>query len=75
MKPQTMAQKISITIAIISYLASIACAVATVYWQWQVGGYSPVSASLGASVVFFLGVGIVLHVIGRADLPDLRIPR
>ena len=72
---KNMAQKISFVIAIISYMASIACVVATIYWHGQVGGESPIVASLGASVVFFLGVGIVLHVIGRANLPDLRIGR
>ncbi|MCW8890942.1 MAG: hypothetical protein OQL20_09815 [Sedimenticola sp.] len=30
-------------------------------------------ASFGAAVVFFIGVGIVLHVIGRVNLPDLSM--
>ena len=70
-----MAQKISFAIAILCYVASVVCIVATIYYHGQLGGQSPVVASLAASVVFFLGVGIVLHVIGRADIPDLRIRR
>lgn len=68
-------QKISFALAVLSYLMSVSCAVATVYWHGLAGSNSPVVASFGASVVFFLGVGIVLHVIGRANLPDLRIRR
>jgi hypothetical protein len=68
-----MAQKISFAVAVLCYLAAAACIVATVYYHGQLGGQSPIVASLGGTVVFFTGVGIVLHVIGRADIPDLRI--
>ena len=70
-----MAQKISFAIAILCYIAAVACVGATFHYHGQLGGKSPVVASLAATVVFFLGVGIVLHVIGRADIPDLRIRR
>ena len=70
-----MAQKIAFVIAILCYIAAVACIAATFYYYDQLGGNDPIVASLGATVVFFTGVGIVLHVIGRADIPDLRIRR
>ena len=73
MKKPNMGQKISFFIAIVFYLAAVGCVAAIFYWTGELGSDNPIMASLGASVVFFLGAGIVLHVIGRADLPDLRI--
>ena len=70
-----MGQKIAFVIAILCYIAAVACVAATLYYHGQLGSDDPIVASLGASVVFFTGVGIVLHVIGRADIPDLRIRR
>jgi hypothetical protein len=45
------------------------------YWAATYSTSSPIFSSLAASVVFFGGCGVVLHVIGSADLPDLRIDR
>ncbi len=72
-KQKGAAQKISFILAIISYLLAVGCVGATVYCSNVLGGDHPVSASFGAAVVFFSCVGIVLHVIGRADLPNLSI--
>ncbi|MCU7930291.1 MAG: hemerythrin family protein [Candidatus Thiodiazotropha sp. (ex Codakia rugifera)] len=66
-------QKVLIAIAVISYLAAIACGVAAFFFGE--GANDPITASLMASVVFFVGVGIVLHVIGNTDLPNLKIDR
>ena len=68
-----MAQKISLAIAMLCYLAAIGCGGAAFHYHGELGSQHPIVASLGASVVFFIGVGIVLHVIGRADIPSLRI--
>jgi len=70
-----MAQKISFVLAILCYVAAMASVAATFYYYGELGGQSPIVASLGATAVFFLGTGIVLHVIGRSNLPDLRIRR
>jgi len=70
-----MAQKIAFVTAILCYIAAVACIAATFYYHGQLGSSDPIVASLGATVVFFTGVGVVLHVIGRADIPDLRIRR
>ncbi|MCM8882093.1 MAG: hemerythrin family protein [Candidatus Thiodiazotropha sp.] len=64
-------QKVLVVIAVISYLTAIACGVAAFYFGK--GTFDPITASLMASVVFFVGVGIVLHVIGNTDLPNLKI--
>lgn len=73
MKQTRRAQKVSFYVAIISYVAAIGSVFASVYYSGELGGDHPVVASFGAAVVFFVGVGIVLHVIGRADIPDLKI--
>lgn len=73
MKQTSKPQKVSFFIAILSYVAAIGCLVAAVYYSGVLGGDHPVAASFGAAVVFFIGAGIVLHVIGRVDLPNLKI--
>ena len=74
MKQQNLAQKISFVLAILSYLTGVGCAIyAVLHGAEELG--KPVYASLLASVVFFGGVGVVLHVIGKADLPSLKIER
>lgn len=72
-KQPGIGQKISFTLALLFYLAAIACLVATFYYAGQLGSESPVVAAFSASIVFFVGAGIVFHVIGKANLPDLRI--
>jgi predicted tellurium resistance membrane protein TerC len=73
MKQRGIGQKIAFASAIIFYLCSIGCMIAAYYYTQQLGSDHPVVASLLASVVFCIGGGIVLHVIGKADLPDLKI--
>ncbi|OOZ40243.1 hypothetical protein BOW52_06170 [Solemya elarraichensis gill symbiont] len=60
-------------IAMVSYLAAVTCGVTAFY----LGGEAsrPVLASLMASVVFFIGSGIVLHVIAAINMPDLKVRR
>ena len=66
-------QKIAFIVAILCYLAAVCCMVAAAYYAKQLGVESPMVAAFSASIVFFAACGIVLHVIYRADLPDLRI--
>jgi hypothetical protein len=73
MKQRSKIQKMLMGIAVISYIVAIGCGVAAAYTSD--GSANPVVASLMASVVFFVGVGIVLHVIGSTDLPSLKIGR
>ena len=66
-------QKLLLVIAVINYLTAVACGVAAVYLDTSLSDM--IVPSLMASVVFFAGVGIVLHVLANARLPDLRIRR
>ena len=73
MKQRSMIQKVLMGIAVINYIVAIGCGVAAGYLSE--GTANAVVASLMASVVFFAGVGIVLHVIGSTNLPDLKAGR
>ena len=73
MKQRRPFQKLLMVLAFISYLAAAGCSIIAAYMG--VGSGNPVVASLMASVVFFIGVGIVLQVIGSGDLPSLKIDR
>jgi len=73
MKQRSMIQKVLMVIAITCYIVAIGCAIAAGYLSD--GSANPVVASMMASVVFFAGVGIVLHVIGSTNLPSLKVGR
>lgn len=73
MKKRGIGQKIAYISAIVFYLCGIACVIAAWYYNQQLDSNHPVVASLMASVIFCIGGGIVLHVIGKVDLPNLRI--
>lgn len=66
-------QKILMVIAFISYFSAIFCGGAAFYFGE--GSQDPIAASLMASVVFFVGVGIVLQVIGSSNLPNLKFEK
>ena len=73
MKKRSMIQKIIMGIAAVSYITAIACGIAAGYFSD--GTANPAVASMMASVVFFAGTGIVLHVISSTNLPSLKIER
>lgn len=73
MKQISKAQKVSFIVAIMSYIAAIGCVAGAIYYSGELGGDHPITASFMAAVVFFIGTGIVLHVIGRVDIPDLSM--
>lgn len=63
-------QRISLAIAALCYAAAIACAVAAFVYDGATPA-DPVRAALMASVVFFVGCGVVLQVIGNARLKGI----
>ncbi len=63
-------QKIANVIAMLCYTLGAASALGAVFYRAEVP-HDPVRASLMASVVFFIGCGVVLHVIGRARLAGI----
>jgi hypothetical protein len=64
-----LGQKIAFTVAILSYLAAAGCAVTAVMLPGDVD--DPVRGAFISSVVFFIGCGVVLHVIGTARLKGI----
>ncbi|MEN8213834.1 MAG: hemerythrin family protein [Pseudomonadota bacterium] len=73
MEQRGIGQKIAFFMAVVFYICAVGCVIAALYYNHQLGTDNPIVASLMASVVFFIGGGIVLHVIGSVDLPDLKI--
>jgi len=67
------AQRVSLAFAYLFYVLALGCVGAVVWFGYQHGGNHPAVAAFSASVVFFIGGGIVLQVMGKADLPDLKI--
>jgi hypothetical protein len=67
-----LGQRIAFVGALGFYAGGLVCLAGLAVQLGPLGYRHPIVASLAASIVFFLGGGIVLHVIGRADLPDLR---
>ena len=73
MKKRGIGQKIAWISAIVFYFCGIVCVIAAFYYNRQLGSDNPIVASLMASVIFCIGGGIVLHVIGKVDLSNLKI--
>ena len=70
-----LGQRVAYGFALAFYLCAALCFAGFLLWYGELGGEHPVIASLGASMVFFIGAGIVLHVIGYANLPSLGFSR
>ncbi len=66
---KNLGQKISLVIAVLCYIAAVACAVTAIMLPGD--SDDPIRAAFMASVVFFVGCGIVLHVIGTARLKGI----
>ena len=62
-----LGQRIALAVALVCYAAALGSAVAAFLYQSALPG-DPVRASLMAAVVFFIGCGVVLHIIGTARL-------
>ncbi|RLJ62770.1 hypothetical protein [Sulfurisoma sediminicola] len=67
---KTFGQKIAMAIAVLCYIAGVGCAVGAALYPVR-GAYDAIQASLMASVVFFVGCGIVLHVIATTRLKGI----
>ncbi len=67
---RTFGQSIAYLFALLSFVAAAVCVVAA--WLYQAeSATDAIRGSLLASVVFFLGTGTVLYVIGTARLKGL----
>lgn len=71
-KRKGVLQKISLVSAVVSFVLALISGV-MLYFRLETGASDdPVSASLMASTFFFVCVGVVLTIIGRADLPSFQ---
>lgn len=66
-----LGQKIALGFAIFSYIGAAVCALAAIFYGSEAKSGDPVVASFMAAVVFFIGCGVVLQVIGTARLKGL----
>ena len=66
-------QKLSIVSAVVCFVLAFIAGVMLYLRLESVGSDNPISASLMASTFFFIGVGIVLTIIGNADIPSFKI--
>ena len=76
MREQTKVQKLVVGLAYLSYLAAVVCLGLLIHFAREAGGLNdPIPASLLATVIFFICVGIVLHVMGKTRLPNLSLDK
>ena len=66
-------QKLSIVSAVVCFVLAFIAGVMLYLRLESVGSDNPISASLMASTFFFVFVGVVLTVIGNADIPSFKI--
>lgn len=65
-----LGQRIAFVVAVSCYVAAVVAAIAA-FLHENASPEDPVRAALMATVVFFVGCGVVLHVIGRARLKGI----
>ena len=66
-------QKVSLVSAVVSFVLALTSGTMLYLRLESVGSDNPISASLMASTFFFICVGVVLTVIGKADVPSFKI--
>jgi hypothetical protein len=67
---KALGQKISMVIAVLCYIAGAACAAVAAFYPFPTPD-NVIQASFMASVVFFVGCGIVLHAIATTRLKGI----
>ena len=72
-KRKGMLQKISLVSAAVSFVLAFVSGIFLYLRLESVGSDNPISASLMASTFFFICVGVVLTVMGKADIPSFKI--
>ncbi|NOQ89888.1 MAG: hypothetical protein GQ549_02970 [Gammaproteobacteria bacterium] len=74
-KRKSMLQKSSVIVGYVCFLLAVLCAVALYFKNQELGMQDPVTASLFASTFFFVFIGFVFMIMGKVDLPNLKIER
>jgi uncharacterized membrane protein required for colicin V production len=73
MKRKGFLQSVSQIFGVVSFILALVCAGFLYVRMGEFGGNNPISASLMASIFFFICVGVILTVIGRSNLPSFKI--
>ena len=71
-KRKGVLQKLSLVSAVVSFMLAFAAGVMLYLRLVSVGSDNPISASLMASTFFFIFVGVILTIIGKADIPSFK---
>jgi len=66
-------QKVSLVFAVVCFVLAFASGIILYLRLESWGSDNPISASFMASTFFFICVGVVLTIIGRADIPSFKI--
>jgi uncharacterized membrane protein YjjB (DUF3815 family) len=66
-------QKVALTAGKLCFLAALVSGIFLYLKINELGMNHPVSASFLASVFFFTFVGILLSIVGKTNIPDLKI--
>ena len=72
-KKKGFLQKVSLVSAAVCFVLALTSGVVLYLRLASVGSDNPISASLMASTFFFICVGVVLTIIGKADIPSFKI--
>ncbi len=71
-KKKGVLQKLSLVSGVVSFILAVVAGVLLYFRIESVGSDNPISASLMASTFFFICVGIILTIIGKADIPSFK---
>ena len=71
-KRKGILQKVSLISAVVSFVLALISGIMLYLRLESVGSDDPISASFIASIFFFVCVGVVLTIIGTADLPSFK---
>jgi vacuolar-type H+-ATPase subunit I/STV1 len=72
-KTKGILQKASLVSGYISFLLAFVTGIALYFRDDAVNSSDAISASLAATTFFFFCVGIVLLIMGKADLPSFKV--
>ena len=65
-------QKFALVASVLSFALALISGIFLYLRLESVGSDNPVSASLMASIFFFICVGVILVILGKADIPSFK---
>jgi len=74
-KTKGMLQKVSLVSGYISFVLAVVTGITLYLRDSAVNSSDAISASLAATTFFFFCVGIVLIIMGKADLPSFKFDK